>query len=74
MLKTFSQEKDDWIENFRTKFVTQATISGATQSTNEPDFSQVLDSNKWEAERAQILRNWSEETDVLTMVILTAYC
>jgi hypothetical protein len=65
-LKTFSQEKDEWIENFKTKF------SQVTSNANLgpiPDFTFVMESHQWESEKAQLLRNWSEETDALTMVI-----
>ena len=72
MLKTFGQEKEDWIEKFREKFAHLPGLGNtSSNSGNDPMRNLAFgpdDRSEWETEKVQLLKNWSEETDVLTMV------
>lgn len=73
MLSAFAQEKTDWVDKFKTKFAQLANIGGNNNSQLNSDIESDLQKldfevNDWETEKTQILKNWSEETEVLTLV------
>lgn len=70
MLRAFAQEKEDWVEKFKSKFSQLPGIGNNNNNSPTDESLQKLnfEVNDWESEKLQILKNWSEETEVLTLV------